>query len=256
MVETFSKLERRINFALIAIGVLYVLSTFAVGGHWGTLFELLQGGFGAALVGALADSYAVYGLFHRLGPHTDLIRKKRKELTQKVLQFVDSVLLEPEFLKGELKGLNLEGKLKELTESGEFVSLLKRELSAAVERKMAEFLQEGYEIGPLKSVVRGLAEGIGEKIVETVVSVLAEDKTFREIIAAALTEYIVQTLENNRRELLKLVEKRLNSIPEEEFVRALKRASWEELQYIRLNGALLGFFIGVLLKGFELLVLR
>jgi uncharacterized membrane-anchored protein YjiN (DUF445 family) len=43
-----------------------------------------------------------------------------------------------------------------------------------------------------------------------------------------------------------LIRKRLESIDDDEFVEAVKKASWDELQWIRLNGALLGFTIGFL----------
>jgi uncharacterized membrane-anchored protein YjiN (DUF445 family) len=47
----------------------------------------------------------------------------------------------------------------------------------------------------------------------------------------------------------------LNSVPDREFLNAVKRVSWEELQFIRLNGAVLGFLVGILLKLLEKIVL-
>ena len=206
-------------------------------------FELLQAGFEAALVGGLADSYAVYGLFRKLGPHTDLLRRKREALIEKVLLFVDEVILDTEFLKEELSKANLVENLLKPLEREEVRNKLRSELAIFIRSKVSAM---GDFFGKLAERVAGVvADALLEK--------LATDKELKRALAVQAEGALVSALENGREELLKLVEKKLRSIPEEEFVDAVKRASWEELQYIRLNGTLLGFLLGITLKGITML---
>jgi uncharacterized membrane-anchored protein YjiN (DUF445 family) len=248
-------LEGKLNLLLLSVFFLYGITTLAVKLHPSIPLELLRAGFGASLVGAIADSYAVYGLFYKLGPHTDLLRRKRKELTKKVLEFVDTVILDVEFIKRELEQARLTERLAELAADKELRERLKRQLSLLVQRKLEEKLEgEGGGYAFLKNFLAGIGDKVVEVVVDTVAERLVNDPEFRRALGKNLNELIAKALEEHKTELLNLVEKKLNSIPDGEFVEALKKASWNELQFIRLNGAFLGFVIGVLLKAFELLI--
>ena len=202
-------------------------------------FELFQAGFEAALVGGLADSYAVYGLFRKMGPHTDLLRRKRDALIERLVRFVDEVILDVDFLKEELKKA-------ELVE-GIFQPLERKEVRNKLRSELAIFIRS--KVSAMGDFLGKLAERVSGAVAEALLEKLATDKDLKKAIATQVEDAIVSALEENREELLKLVEKKLRSIPDEEFVNAVKRASWEELQYIRLNGTLLGFLLGITLKG-------
>ncbi len=206
-------------------------------------FELLQAGFEAALVGGLADSYAVYGLFRKLGPHTDLLRRKREALIEKVVAFVDEVVLDTEFLKEELSKANLVENMLKPLEREEVRNKLRSELAIFIRSKvsaMGDFLGK-------------LAERIAGVVADALLEKIATDGELKRALAVQAEGALISALEENREDLLKLVERKLRSIPEEEFIGAVKRASWEELQYIRLNGTLLGFLLGITLKGIAML---
>ncbi len=206
-------------------------------------FELFRAGFEAALVGGLADSYAVYGLFRKMGPHTDLLRRKREALIEKVVGFVDEVVLDTDFLKEELSKVNLVENLLKPLEREEVRNRLRGELALFIRSKVSSM---GDFFGKL-------AERIAGAVADALLEKLATDGELKRALAAQASGALLAALEENREELLKLVEKKLRSIPEEEFVEAVKRASWEELQYIRLNGTLLGFLLGITLKGISML---
>jgi uncharacterized membrane-anchored protein YjiN (DUF445 family) len=248
-------LEGKINLLLLSVFSLYGLTTVALNLYPSIPLELIQAGFGASLVGAIADSYAVYGLFHKLGPHTDLLRRKRKEVTRKVLEFVDTVILDVEFLKKELEKARLTEKLVEFASDEELREKLKRQIALLVQKKIEGTLTD--EQGNYK-FLSGFLSGVGERLMAVVVDTLADkivnDPEFRQELGRNLNGIIAKALEEHKKDLLQLIEKKLNSIPDEEFIEAVKKASWDELQFIRLNGAVLGFIAGVLLKGLELII--
>lgn len=76
--------------SLIAAGVGYLVTLRGQGLGW----ETLHAGCEAALIGGLADWFAVTALFRRpLGlpiPHTDIIRRKRKEIVAQIRETLES----------------------------------------------------------------------------------------------------------------------------------------------------------------------
>ena len=72
-------LIRNLNFILIFL-ILSLLTVIYTSSKYPdlTIIKILKSGIEASLVGFIADSYAVYGLFYKLGPHTNLILRKRK----------------------------------------------------------------------------------------------------------------------------------------------------------------------------------
>jgi uncharacterized membrane-anchored protein YjiN (DUF445 family) len=75
---------------------------------------------------------------------------------------------------------------------------------------------------------------------------LKEDETLKEQLNREIREFLINFIETRKHLIVDLIRKRLESIDDDEFVEAVKKASWDELQWIRLNGALLGFTIGFL----------
>lgn len=79
------------------------------------LIDLLQGGFEAGLVGGLADWFAVTALFrHPMGlpiPHTALLPKNRKRVTQALVTTIENDWLSKESIKNKLKQMHFTEKL-------------------------------------------------------------------------------------------------------------------------------------------------
>ena len=82
--------RRRATALLGAVTVLFVVVT-AIGAH-GTLLSYLQAGAEAAMVGGVADWFAVTALFrHPLGlpiPHTAIIPRRKEALGRSLGEFV------------------------------------------------------------------------------------------------------------------------------------------------------------------------
>ena len=63
----------------------YLTSHGTLGGVGG---RALLGGFQGAMVGGLADWYAVTALFRKIGPHSDILRKRRPMIEEKIIDLV------------------------------------------------------------------------------------------------------------------------------------------------------------------------
>lgn len=103
----------------VATGLLVVMGGVFAGSHalpgQGTYWMgLLQAGSEAALVGGLADWFAVTALFRRpLGlpiPHTALIPSNQQRIARRLGRFVTRYFLAPEILEERLRGLHLGGR--------------------------------------------------------------------------------------------------------------------------------------------------
>jgi uncharacterized membrane-anchored protein YjiN (DUF445 family) len=99
-------LEKKLNILFLSIALLTIVVTILEHTTNIEFLTVLRTALEAALIGAIADSYAVYGLFRRIGPHTDILRRRRKEITEKVIEFVSDFLLNEEFFKKELENLD------------------------------------------------------------------------------------------------------------------------------------------------------
>ncbi len=96
-------MKRRATFLLLVAAGVYVAATLVgARGAWG----YVQAGSGAAMVGGLADWFAVTALFRRpLGlpiPHTALVPRKKDELATKLGEFVTGHFLTPSALQEQL----------------------------------------------------------------------------------------------------------------------------------------------------------
>jgi uncharacterized membrane-anchored protein YjiN (DUF445 family) len=98
---------------LIAAAGLYLLTRLAL--PPGTWTELLRAGSEAAMVGGLADWFAVTALFRRpLGlpiPHTAVIPANKDRIGEGLGRFVERHFLEPEVVGKKLRSLNLAERL-------------------------------------------------------------------------------------------------------------------------------------------------
>lgn len=102
------------------------------------LVNLLQGGFEAGVVGGLADWFAVTALFrHPMGlpiPHTALLPKNRKRVTNALVSTLENDWLSRESIQDKIKQIHFTGKV---------LSILEKELhSDTIKKGMAELLSQ------------------------------------------------------------------------------------------------------------------
>lgn len=98
---------------LIAMGAVYVASTAS--GMTGLWIDLIRAGSEAALVGGLADWFAVTALFRRpLGlpiPHTAVIPSNKDRIGAGLGTFIEQHILEPELLANWLRSAGVSRRL-------------------------------------------------------------------------------------------------------------------------------------------------
>jgi uncharacterized membrane-anchored protein YjiN (DUF445 family) len=105
--------RRRATALLAAVTVLFAVVT-AIGVH-GTLLSYLQAGAEAAMVGGVADWFAVTALFRRpLGlpiPHTALIVERKDQFAATLGQFVQENFLNADVLSERIRGAGVVPRL-------------------------------------------------------------------------------------------------------------------------------------------------
>jgi len=188
----------------------------------------------ASLIGAIADTYAIFGLFHKIGPHTDILRRKKRELVEKTKEFVGNFLFDKNFLDRELKNFELN-----ITEYFD-----EKELAESIYRNIERTFKNN-------KILKIVTKEIGEKIAELIIKKLIQSKSFNKNINKIGKELIKKIIFENHDIIMELIEKRLGSISDQEFIDMVKTSSWNELQWIRLNGLILGAFIGLVFGIFE-----
>ncbi len=189
------------------------------------LYLLLKYIVEASLIGAIADTYAVFGLFYKIGPHTDILRRKKDDIIEKVKKFVSEFLFSKKFLDEELDKLDVE--IFSNLENKEFSQILKENIKKHLTKKFGNrFIDEICDI-----------------VVKALITILAKSKKVENLTKKLIKEIIIQ----NHNLIEELIEKRLNEIEDEEFINILKKSSWDELQWIRINGIVLGSIIGLII---------
>lgn len=125
--------------ALVAAAGVYVAAVAAGGNHGGVL-AFVQSGAEAAMVGGLADWFAVTALFRRpLGlpiPHTALIPRKKDELATKLGEFVTGYFLTPEALQRQVRDSAVVAKAGAWLAEPAHAEPLARDLAVAAERAL------------------------------------------------------------------------------------------------------------------------
>lgn len=116
-----SKESRKIaRYSLLVMGAGFIGTIPFQGNVW---VDLLQGGFEAGLVGGLADWFAVTALFrHPLGipiPHTALLPKNRKRMTNALVATVKNDWLSKE---------SIQAKIRQIPFTNLFISKIEKEL--------------------------------------------------------------------------------------------------------------------------------
>jgi len=254
-------IEKFATFILFLVLIAYILSLLLVREYPQNLFfNLLKVAFSASLVGAIADTYAVFGLFHNLGPHTNILLKRRQALTEKVVEWVGEFLLSKEELLKELNKVNIQSFINHIDEEqlkleleGFFINfftnefkkrekLLYEENSFLLKRLGAYLIKNFLE----PAILNFIREEV-PKVVENFFQDLKGDTYLNKRVNNYIKDILLKFVQENHEKLKEIARRRLEKLSDEEFVKSLKQASWRELQWIRINGTLLGFIIGLFL---------
>ena len=113
-----------------------------------TSWTLLRAGFEAAVVGGIADWFAVTALFRPVPqgplalPHTDIIVKNRKKLTDGVVDLVENQLLSPSSVREKLQAFSMSRVLLEQLESAAGRELAASTLTILASHATAELEDE------------------------------------------------------------------------------------------------------------------
>ncbi len=263
-------MEKKVNFLLLTVLVLFVLTAYFYHAYPHLSWLLvLKTAFEAAAVGAIADAYAVYGLFRKLGPHTDLLRRKRGELSEKVTEFVGEFLLNKEYIAREIEKINFEFVIDQI-DTPEVKAKIKDLILQVMRRRKGDYGDILAKLMPSTTIIPSpLIKAIMEAIEETLTSVmenkldewieeaftrLRSEEKLKEKADQLMKKYLIKLIAEKHSYLLELIKNRIDSISDEEFISAVKKASWDELQWIRVNGTVLGFVVGLLLGAFQLIM--
>lgn len=192
-------LRRHRTFAttlLVVMGAIYIGATWWGGtGFW---IDLLRAGTEAALVGGLADWFAVTALFrHPLGlpiPHTAVIPRNKDRIGQGLGTFIERHFLQPHLVAARLRGIGISRRLAawlaqrgnaELV-SGRLVVVLQFVFRSVNDQKVGRLLQV--------MVRRRLAEAELAPALATLIEVLRQHDLHQELFDAmvgAVRRYVV-----------------------------------------------------------------
>jgi uncharacterized membrane-anchored protein YjiN (DUF445 family) len=161
------RMKRNATALLLVAAVVYVVTVTVTAWH-GTLHGFVEAAAEAAMVGGLADWFAVTALFrHPLGlpiPHTALIPRQKDELATKLGEFVTGYFLTPETLQEQVVEADVVGRLGRWLAEPQHAASVGRELGSAAS-------------GALSSLD-------ADTLVDTVLDVLRRDHAHRSYSAA------------------------------------------------------------------------
>lgn len=212
--KTFTTYVGLLSLAVAGTGLAlteYLTSHGTLGGVGG---RALLGGFQGAMVGGLADWYAVTALFHKIGPHSDILRKRRPMIEGKIIDLVMNHWLSRDSLCEHARNIQpshflitwmeqdghpvqaaqlvrhaLEKALPELDNP---------DIAALIERVLRERLRQ-MDLGPAlgQSVRRALENGDHQQIWQGVLDAVSREvrsaetqQLLAKLIRQALSEYM------------------------------------------------------------------
>lgn len=201
---------------LVAMAALFVASRHLMGLGYGG-WEWPRAFAEAAMVGALADWFAVTALFrHPLGlpiPHTAIIPANKDRLADAMAGFLRVYFLKPQVVLRRLKAVNFAGLV------GTFLIDPSRGGQARLRQGTAGLLSDilhslaGEQLGTMvKTMLRGQLEKLDlAPLLGQLLSAAIQDGRHRPVIEAAL-RWAGLTLEDNEDLLRKMIHDRANTI--------------------------------------------
>ncbi len=199
---------------LVGAAAIYV-ATLTVPGWHGSLRGFVQAGAEAAMVGGLADWFAVTALFrHPLGvpiPHTALIPRKKDELATKLGEFVTGYFLTPEALQDQVIESRLVTRVGTWLAEPDHALAVARDLAAlatgALEGVESDSIAE-YAVDVLKrdQAKRSYAPVLGRLLARAVEG--GAQRPFVDVVAARAREYLEANQDALRPTVKRFIEER------------------------------------------------
>jgi hypothetical protein len=234
------------NASLLAVTAGYLTTAFVlpalgIGSPHGTGLSLHGASvafFEAGMVGGLADWFAVTAIFrHPLGqhwiPHTNLIAKNRDAVQAQLVGLIK------QFLTPEIVSAHLDKQLKDM-KLGEVV--LSPALVDPIMRALESMLQN-----PKFTLLRPIATSMLESLRPEIVRLLSEPAIdgvvkdgVRKGVHWALSAGIVD-------QLTIMIDEFLSTMETREIVALIEDRTWGDLQFVRLNGAVVGGIFGLVI---------
>ncbi|MBN2571084.1 MAG: DUF445 domain-containing protein [Ignavibacteriales bacterium] len=213
------------------IGIISLLSTISglliieSGIHFGLLqgqvWNIIAAGFEAGTVGGLADWFAVSALFREIPipiirKHTNIIVKNRKQLTEGIVNLVETKWLSPDIIIEKLSDINLIDKIIQfLKNSNNQTQVLN--LSRNILERFAENLDKPELAEILQRLLKDQLEGIdiatplGKWLEEAIKK--GEHNQIWEVFLNSIKKTINE--ESTKKFILENVEKRIKEYKEE-----------------------------------------
>ena len=86
-----------------------------------------------------------------------------------------------------------------------------------------------------------------EKLVTDFSNQLKNNDPSRSSFDSWIRKTLIDIVDENHHKIVELVRYNLVKLDDDQFVKQVKDNTWEDLQYIRLNGAVVGFFVGCII---------
>lgn len=117
------------SLVIAASGFLLLEVARYMGWIYGAPWDIFTSGFEAAVIGAIADWFAVSALFYEIPiplvrRHTNIIVKNRAKLTEGIVDMVTNKWLSPDSIQEKLRGVNLGQRLAEELQKEETLTRL------------------------------------------------------------------------------------------------------------------------------------
>lgn len=175
------KKQRLRRYQSIATGMLLLMALVFVSTFWlipeGTVNGYVRSFSEAAMVGALADWFAVTALFrHPMGlpiPHTNLIESNKDNIGQNLGQFVTDNFLNSENIKPRIGKINISSWLAGWIEQ---------------EQNLKRLVQEIERI--LKDIIQGLSDQQAEQLLKSLMKELVSKINWNQIAGNLLQEIL------------------------------------------------------------------
>jgi uncharacterized membrane-anchored protein YjiN (DUF445 family) len=199
---------------LAAAAAVYA-ATFAAAGGGGGLLGFVRSGAEAAMVGGLADWFAVTALFrqplHLPIPHTAIIPKQKDEIATKLGTFVTANFLTPDLLTRHLDDAHIVAKIGSRLCEPAYADRLGAEiahaLSVAVEEvDTARVVRLGFELARRDAERRSYAPVLGELLATAVAGDV--QRPLLEMVTARAQGYIRENRDSLRDMFLDYLDRR------------------------------------------------
>lgn len=163
------------------------------------------------------------------------LRRPDSENRQAILDHIRKELLSIQ--ENQALAVEIDRVVSEWDPSGKLLTILKK-----TQLKALNYIEEGSFIEDhLMPFAARLLENISGD----------EEKT--DAIENKVQEQITLFIEKNHSKIGKLVEENLNKLDDEKLIDMIENNVGKDLQWIRVNGAVCGFFIGIVLTGLKML---